>query len=828
MTKEIALRISVKGQKELTKATANVNKLVNERKKLNKALKTGSINQSTYDKAIGRNNVTLKAARTNVNRLNKEILINNRVMKKGRGLVGSMTKGFSAMAMRLGVAYLGFAALSKIVGSAMSIITNFDKANSKLRAILGKTREEMDTLKESAKAYGSVTAFTATQVAELQTALAKLGFTENQILNMTQGVLDLAAAADTDLANAAEITGSTLRAFGLKAEETNRVVDVMAKAFSTSALDIEKFKIGMEKVAPVAKAVGVDLEETSAILGTLANAGLEASTSGTSLRNIFLQLAKHGITWEEAQTKMAAATDRVNEGQKLFGKRGVTAALIVMDMQAEIETLTDAYHQAAGASGEMALAQLDNLVGDKLLLSSAWEGFILSVDEGDGMISRFTRNLTGYFTDLVNSFQMMNEGALDFSNAFESTEKREKRMADWRKKQKEDVGKIVVQTEAEIALEKKKAEIAEKYNKLLEKYNLEEEENDNKKSKRAKDLAQKKLDLLKAEEKAVLDLKAAQDEADANEMASYNEFLLTKAELEQAYYDSLLTQEQRELNAIEDKYFAIIEMATKNGEDITALTKAKEAEILQVTTDANERRKENNAQTDDEIKEKREQTYNDMMAFASFYTDLLGEMGQRRTTEATKHLDEQLESGQISQEQYDRKKESLERQAFNRKKRLDIASVIINFATANSKALAEGFWVGLAAIPLLTGMMMTQIALIASQKFAQGGLVGGGIFEGKSHAQGGIKFSSGGRLMEAEGGEAIINRRSTAMFRPQLSAMNAAGGGVTFADGGILNQLKGNFDMAGQSLGVGEVVVVESSITDTQNTVSNIQSTASI
>ncbi|HAT63293.1 MAG TPA: hypothetical protein DCS66_01660, partial [Flavobacteriaceae bacterium] len=145
MTKEIALRISVKGQKELTKATANVNKLVNERKKLNKALKTGSINQSTYDKAIGRNNVTLKAARTNVNRLNKEILINNRVMKKGRGLVGSMTKGFSAMAMRLGVAYLGFAALSKIVGSAMSIITNFDKANSKLRAILGKTREEMDT-----------------------------------------------------------------------------------------------------------------------------------------------------------------------------------------------------------------------------------------------------------------------------------------------------------------------------------------------------------------------------------------------------------------------------------------------------------------------------------------------------------------------------------------------------------------------------------------------------------------------------------------------------------------------------------------------------------
>ncbi len=76
------------------------------------------------------------------------------------------------------------------------------------------------------------------------------------------------------------------------------------------------------------------------------------------------------------------------------------------------------------------------------------------------------------------------------------------------------------------------------------------------------------------------------------------------------------------------------------------------------------------------------------------------------------------------------------------------------------------------------------------QGFEKGGLLemynNGGVLQGASHAQGGIPFSVGGRLgFEAEGGEAIINKRSTAMFKPLLSRINAAGGGVQFADGGI-------------------------------------------
>ena len=111
--------------------------------------------------------------------------------------------------------------------------------------------------------------------------------------------------------------------------------------------------------------------------------------------------------------------------------------------------------------------------------------------------------------------------------------------------------------------------------------------------------------------------------------------------------------------------------------------------------------------------------------------------------------------------------------------------------------------------------------------FAKGGMV-----RGKSHAQGGEKFGVGGRVMELEAGEAVINKRSTAMFKDQLSAMNAAGGGVKFADGGLLNMpsfATASFSALNSSQGTTQkVVVVESDITKTQRKVNVIEAAATI
>ena len=189
---------------------------------------------------------------------------------------------------------------------------------------------------------------------------------------------------------------------------------------------------------------------------------------------------------------------------------------------------------------------------------------------------------------------------------------------------------------------------------------------------------------------------------------------------------------------------------------------------------------------------------------------------------------------------------------------LAVRDVVMENIKTNAIITAEGLAM---AIPSFGASVATASALVATNnimsglavagilaqtvqgisKKARGGMIeefaNGGLVHGKSHAQGGEKFAVGGRVVELEGGEAVINKRSTAMFGSQLSAMNAAGGGVKFADGGLLNQpsfSQQQFNAIGQNQMMGamgsssKVVVVEADITDSQNSVSVIQSEATI
>ena len=195
-----------------------------------------------------------------------------------------------------------------------------------------------------------------------------------------------------------------------------------------------------------------------------------------------------------------------------------------------------------------------------------------------------------------------------------------------------------------------------------------------------------------------------------------------------------------------------------------------------------------------------------------------------------KRLQQQLESGIINQDKFDKEVRKIEKDKFIADQRRSIAQALINGALAVTQVLAQtGVAAGI-AIPPIIAATAGQVAVIASQKFADGGMV-----YGNSHANGGEKFAVGGRVVELEGGEAVINKRSTSMFRSQLSAINQAGGGVKFADGGLLNMPSfatnqfnavGMNGLAGAMSQGGRVYVLESDITNTQNNVSLIQSQA--
>lgn len=315
--------------------------------------------------------------------------------KRVRMSIGNAMKGVAGQ-------FAAAFAIQAMVRDAVRSIQKFDQAQADLAAVLGDTRENMKGLTLDAKRLGSTTVFSANQVSMLQKEFAKLGFTKDEILDVTEATLQLAAATGEDLARSAGIAGATVRGFGLEAKETQRVVDVMAKSFSTTALDLSKFEVAMRAVAPVANNAGASIEETTALLGILANRGIDASTAGTQLRNVFLTLADKGMTWNEAMQQILESTNKNETALDLFGKRTATVGSILAATGGEAEYLTEMFDNAAGSAQEMADKQLDTLTGRITLLKSAWEGFILSLDAGEGYFSNASRNVIDFTSELLN------------------------------------------------------------------------------------------------------------------------------------------------------------------------------------------------------------------------------------------------------------------------------------------------------------------------------------------------------------------------------------------------------------------------------------------
>ena len=261
---------------------------------------------------------------------------------------------------------------------------DYEVQNSKLASVLGTVTSETKSLQAIQRELGRTTSYTAGDVARLQVELAKLGFTTGEIENASNGVLKLAGATGTDLARASEVAGSTLRGFGLDAERMNHVTDIMAKSFSTSALDMESFAQSMKYVAPVAKLAGYSLEETSAMLGVLANQGVKGSQAGTSLRRIFTDMALTGKPAKQALAEITKNGINLTDAFDEVGRTAQTALAILGNNMDKVDEMGDVYRKSTGAVDQMYETMTNNLQGGVDRLSSAWESYILDVNESTG------------------------------------------------------------------------------------------------------------------------------------------------------------------------------------------------------------------------------------------------------------------------------------------------------------------------------------------------------------------------------------------------------------------------------------------------------------
>jgi len=317
-------------------------------------------------------------------------------MGQSQKKVGSYGQAFRNVQMKMMGVVMAGAAVIRLTSRMIGSFVDFNSSMAKVAAISGASDQELKKLSDSAKELGISTEKSATEVAALQLELSKKGFSPEQINKSTAAILNLSIATGEDLAQSSDIASGLMNAFGLQAADMGRIVDVMASSFSNSALDLEKYKLGMSKVAPVARQLGLSIEQTSGYLGVLVDNNVEAGTASAQLRNILIDLNKRGMTLEQGLTQLSGETDKVAAATDMFGKRAAPIAAILSENIDKAADLTETFEGSAGAAKKMADVMKDTLSGDIKAAKSAVEGLSIKVGESNesglrGIVQKFTK-----------------------------------------------------------------------------------------------------------------------------------------------------------------------------------------------------------------------------------------------------------------------------------------------------------------------------------------------------------------------------------------------------------------------------------------------------
>lgn len=334
-------------------------------------------------------------------------------------------------------AAVGAAGIGLALGSALRVSMQFEKSASSLQAKLQATPQQMIPLLEQAKELGSSTKFTASQAVEAMDFLAMAGYKANDILKVTPGVLKLAAMANMDLAESADIASNILGGMRLPISKTNNLVDLLAKTSVSGNLDLRMLGESFKYVGPVAAQAGINMEKMAAAMAILGDSGIQASEAGTGLRGVILRLAAPpaeaaaalktlGVATADAKgdlkdfpvllaelgtalSKVQGSANRAAILEGLFGKLQAAAGGVLLEagrtgaLAERVLTVSD----NAGAAGKMAEQMQNNLAGSVTRLGSAWEGLQLAMADPKG---------TGGLKDLVDGLASFLGTATRFAN----------------------------------------------------------------------------------------------------------------------------------------------------------------------------------------------------------------------------------------------------------------------------------------------------------------------------------------------------------------------------------------------------------------------------
>jgi TP901 family phage tail tape measure protein len=400
-----------------------INQLSSASSNFDTELKKVRADFEAFKQSVGQTNATLdQYKKTNEDLTNKVKNLEEQTKKyteaqKGASKAASdggvTMKGLSqqllGVASGAALVYRGITMLKEQLVNAIKSTREFETAMKAVEAITRASGAELLLLTNNANRLGATTEKTATQIAQLQKELGKLGFNTSEILASTDAIVDLSTATGEGLAQSATVAAATLRAFGLDAAEMSRVVDVMAGSFVRSGLDLEKFREAMKLVAPIARATNIDIETTTASLSKLADAGLSGSLAGTALRNLFSSMADPtdklskflGYTVKNSDDLVKAFKDLRDRGVDLaqavqmVDVRARPAFFTLLNQVDAVEALALEYKILDGEANNIAETMRDILDNDIKIAASAFDALSRNiVEKAIPAARRFTQNAT--------------------------------------------------------------------------------------------------------------------------------------------------------------------------------------------------------------------------------------------------------------------------------------------------------------------------------------------------------------------------------------------------------------------------------------------------
>lgn len=178
-------------------------------------------------------------------------------------------------------------------GVAIAAAGNFEASMKTIEGVVGDVGvPALTAMSDTAKELGATTQFSASQAAQGMTALAKVGLGTKQVIDAVAPSLELAAAEETELGEAAAMVAFNLKRFNLEATEANRIAQVLSATASRSGTDILSMEESMTKLGPVLGKMGFQIEEVSTLIGLLGDGGIIGSQAGAALATSFARLAK--------------------------------------------------------------------------------------------------------------------------------------------------------------------------------------------------------------------------------------------------------------------------------------------------------------------------------------------------------------------------------------------------------------------------------------------------------------------------------------------------------------------------------------------------------